>query len=240
MSSWKLLNNIMTNTEDSEFFQNQPKTESERGTKDSEEKKQNRKIDVSLWVSGVALLISLLQFIFSTPFYLDYYNKSSFEVTEGEPSVRGEIFTTSYFIKNTSKNTVNNIELVFQLLRSDTLQIIAGLATKIVCKENGPVLKNCFISIDKLVPNENLGIIIDSELDSIIRYNTSFFSNAEMIRNELEDSLPVKMSDWKLEHLAFPSITLAKFDKGFGKITQQPIKETLMKLEKLKQERVRK
>ncbi len=224
----------MSDIENSELAQTPPDRESEARSEAIEEKKQNRKIDISLWVSGVALFIALLQFIFSTPFYLDYYNKASFEVTEETPSVRGKIFTTSYFIKNTSKNTVNNIELVFQLLGSDSLQLIPSLDAKIVFKENGPHLKNCFITIDKLVPNENLGIIIDSELDSVIRYNTSFFSDAKVIKDELEDSLPIKISNFELEYLAFPSISRAKFEKGFAKITQQPIKETLLKLEKLK------
>src|SRR5687767_9649149 len=68
------------------------------------EKKQNRKIDISLILSILALLITALQFVVTTPFFTDYYYKSSFEIEETYPYLNGHSVTSNFLIKNTSKN----------------------------------------------------------------------------------------------------------------------------------------
>lgn len=205
-----------------------------------EEKRQNRKIDISLILSIAALLVALLQFIISSPFFIDYYYKANFEIVEEPPMVRGKTYTTIYIIQNPSKNTVNNIEVSIQMMAKDIIQSIPGRLIQFNFEENGPNLKNCFFSIDKLVPNESFAITIDSDIDSTIYYNSDFFKNARIVGNELEDSSLIKMKDWKLEHMMFPNIIQAKFDKGFATIKRQPIQETLVKLEKLKRDTIRK
>lgn len=234
------MSDTISNKDSEEIQVEESATTSEKKAELLEERKQNRKIDISLILSIAALLVAAFQLVVSSPFFTDYYYKASFEVNEEPPSVRSKIFTSTYLVKNTSKNTVNNIDISFQLLASAFIQIIPSRNNQIIFKENGPHLKNGFLSIDKLVPNESFVITIDSELDSVIYYNSSFFKNAKLIKNELEDTSLVKISDWKLENIAFPTLSQAKFDKGFAKITRQPIKETLIKLEKLKQNSNRK
>jgi hypothetical protein len=233
------MSDILPNMENKEVQAEEP-ISPEKKAELLEEKKQNRKIDISLILSIAALVISLFQLIVSSPFFIDYYYKASFEVIEEPPSVRSKIFTSAYLVKNTSRNTVNNIEISLQLLASDSVQIIPSRNVQLTFKENGPHLKNGFLSIDKLVPNESFLITIDSELDSVIYYNSSFLKNATLIKNELQDSSLLKISDWKLDYIAFPTLGEAKFDKGFAKIIRQPIKETMIKLEKLKHDSIRK
>jgi len=55
-----------------------------------QEKKQNRKIDISLVISTLALIITTFQFIVTTPFFTDYYYDSSFEVEETFPYLNGQ------------------------------------------------------------------------------------------------------------------------------------------------------
>jgi hypothetical protein len=185
------------------------------------EKKQNTKIDISLIISGLALLITALQFIVTTPFFTDFYYQTSFEVEENLPLLHDNDLTSIFLVKNTSQNTVNNIELGIQILANDKVQITPNRNIQINFKENGPKLKDCFFTIDKLVPGENIFVVISSNYDSIKKYNTDFLDNSKPLTNDLTKDKPFKTGN-KSKYLSFPNIFVAKFDKGFGKITRLP------------------
>jgi hypothetical protein len=186
-----------------------------------EEKKQNRKIDTSLLLSILALLVSILQFVVTTPFFTDFYYKASFEIEETYPYLNENRVTSNFLIKNTSKNMVNNIEVGLQILATDIVQITPNRNIQLTFKENGPNLKDCFFTIDKLVPNETVFVLVNSRFDSLMRYNKDFLAGGTPVQNEL-DTNSNKRDKIQSEHLLFPNVLLAKFDKGFGKVIRLP------------------
>gem|GEM_PF-4909078 len=134
--------------------------------------------------------------------------------------------TSNFVIKNTSKNTVNSIEIGIQMLAGDVITIAPNRNIQLTYKENGPNLKDCFFTIDKLVPNENIFVLVHSNFDTLMRYNKDFLAGGAPIPNEL-DTNNTKPNGIESKHLLFPNILLAKFDKGFGKINRLP-KEILL------------
>lgn len=184
-------------------------------------KKQIGKIDVSLFLSIAALIIAALQFIVSTPFFNEYYFKTSFEIEESLPYINNNRVTTLFLISNTSKNTVNDVEIGVQMLADDKVQITQNSNLQMKFKENGPYFKNCFFVIDKLVPNEKRILSIHSNFDSLRQNNRGFFE----VGREIEKKYS-KSTSFKNFHL--PYIFIAKSDKGFASIKRQP-REVILK-----------
>ena len=188
--------------------------------KDIGEIKQNRKIDISLLFSICALIIATLQFIVSTPFFSNYYYRADYEVKELSPYLIDKTLITRYTIVNNSQNTVNAIEIGIQVLSKDIVQISPDNNINITCKDNGPDLKDCYIHIDKLVPEEEMDIIIQSNYDTLAYYLSSS-SKDKIVPNELMDDDSIYSlrapSDYNV-----PTIMFAKYDKGFAKIILCP------------------
>lgn len=178
-------------------------------------KKQIRKIDVSLFLSIAALIIAALQFIVSTPFFNEYYYKTSFEIEESLPYKNNNKVTTLFLISNTSKNTVNNVEIGVQMLADDKVQITQNSNLQMIFQENGPYFKNCFFVIDRLVPNEKRILSIHSNFDSLRQNNRGYFELGREIERNYHKSTNIK-------NFHLPYIFNAKSEKGFAIIKRQP------------------
>lgn len=158
--------------------------------------KKKRNINWALFIAIFALLISTLQFVISTPYFQEYYYKSTFVIQEALPVIDGRKCIINYRIFNPTKHTANNVEVCIQILRDDTLQIYTYDIKPY--SRIGGFFKDCYFKIDRLLPGEQILMSVYSNIDSLNCYNKKL---------ELEPNV----------YLEFPNISLAKFDRGFGK-----------------------
>ena len=181
--------------------------------------RKNRKENITLAIALIALLISLLQFIFTSPFFIDFYNRTGFSVVEKLPFLREKNITLNYQISNSSDKTVKDIEIVIQVLKSDYIQILPFQNSVISEKENGPHFKYVTIKINTLVKNESLFLLIDTNSDSLKYYNSDFIDRATILKNENDsgikwDTINIRNS----KYLLFPSVVYAKHENGESNI----------------------
>ncbi|RYY85983.1 MAG: hypothetical protein EOO15_15645 [Chitinophagaceae bacterium] len=160
----------------------------------------------------------------------DFYNKASFSVIELNPMLNGNAYSTHYLITNESTNAATNIEVAFQVLATDSVQLAFNQNLQLITKPNGPTFKDCNLKVDRLVPKEGIVIMIHSKADSIKYYNTKFSENVTIIPNEA-------MAQTSKHHspllIKFPHVTFAKFDKGFGEIHELPRVKLLSIIDKI-------
>ncbi len=154
-------------------------------------------INWALLIAILALLVSALQFFVSTPYFEEYYYKSSFVIQKSAPITNGKECVINYRIFNPTKHAAHNVEVCIQILRDDTLQIYT-YDIKPYSRSSG-FFKDCYFKIDHLLPNEQILMSVYSDIDSMNCYNRK-----------------IKLSP--NFYLQFPNISLAKFDKGFGLI----------------------
>ncbi|MCP9752785.1 hypothetical protein [Ferruginibacter sp. HRS2-29] len=138
----------------------------------------------------------------------------------------------TYKIVNNSSNTVNHIELDLQLLPNDSMEIYPKFHAKVITDESSIGIRYTNVRLEQLVPNEGALIIIRSKISEVIKNNSQFLEDAKLIRIG-KDSVFIFSFNAKSEYLVYPSIQ-GKFDKGFGNIKRQPIKDIFNKLEELK------
>ncbi len=188
------------------------------------EKNQNNKINVSLILSILALIVAIVQLVVTTPYFTERYYKSSLDIVEIEPTISNQDYTTNYLVTNQSKNTVNNIEINIQMLVGDQIQLAPNGNIDFTYKENGPFFKDCYFKIEKLVPKENILVMIHSNRDSLVYYNRAFKTKGKSLIN---DSSITDENEGKEDYLTFPNISLAKFDKGVARIVRMPIEKRI-------------
>ena len=193
------------------------------------EKKQNRKIDISLILSIAAILVSLIQVVISSPFFTDFYYKSYFEIEEEDPYLIRNNYITMYSVTNPSKNTVNNIEISIEVLKNDTVEVTPNNNIDISFKEQGPA-KSCYFKIDKLVSNEEIVIIIHTNADSL-KHMYSILSGKPVAILSLADSVDNDSNNNEViegfADIKYPQILFAKHDKGSAKIKELKRKQIL-------------
>lgn len=170
-----------------------------------------KKVNISLIISITAILISGIQLVLTSPFFLDAYNKPSVSVYENyhELSRDGNTVTFVYQILNNGKKPAKNINIRFYSFKKDVIQFIPNEAIKINSDLEDIPIANHSYQIKNLVPNESYYLFIYSDAH-------------ELKKNMGLDTLEAGEKYKKPGLFMTPYLEMVKTEQGFADIYRQP------------------
>lgn len=170
-----------------------------------------KKINLSLIISVAALIISAIQLIFTSPYFLDSYNKPSITATEKPQylSKDGKTATFVFEIFNNGRNTAENVNLRFRCFAKDEIQFMPSEVTEIKSDEEGIPIRNYTYEIKSLVPGESYILFIYSDAKRLAEYLNL-------------DILEINKKYKKPELFMGPFLEMVKSEKGFADIKRLP------------------
>ena len=131
-------------------------------------KAKRKKINLPLYLSVIAILISLGQLIFTIPVVLKYFEKVELKVIEYELAKKkdDDFVRTSFLIVNTGKNTARNVELHLRLLKDDKILFVPEVFNLVKDDTKGGIAKNIIYECDEIVPGEKVRFFVFSKSSS--------------------------------------------------------------------------
>jgi hypothetical protein len=166
-----------------------------------------KKINLSFFISIAALIISVIQLVFTSPYFLDAYNKPSIIATEKTQylSTDGKTANFVFEIFNSGRNTAENVNLRFRCFEKDKIQFMPSEVTEIKSDKEGIPIRNHTYEIKSLVPGESYILFIYSDAKRLAEYLNL-------------DSLEVSKKYEKPELFIGPFLEMVKSEKGFANI----------------------
>lgn len=116
---------------------------------------------IAIGISVVALIVSIINTILTSPVIISLYSKPDISVVEVNREIDGDTFRTMFIAKNEGLSTAKSVELVLNVHAKDIVQTMQGFTGVMTEKPNGPPLKTVTLKTDYLAPNDSL--VADSE-----------------------------------------------------------------------------
>ena len=129
-----------------------------------------KKVNLSLIIAILALIVSGIQLIISSPQYLDSYNTPKLLVEEYyRLDTISSTITTTYYITNSSHKTAENIQIRLRGWNDDYFQFLPNIATLV--KDDKPdkgeiPIVNYTYLIENLVPKEYVILIMSTSIEN--------------------------------------------------------------------------
>ena len=141
--------------------------------KEKSKKGRKHKVNISLFLSIVAILVSMGQLIFDNPYFLKNFNKVELTATElgisKEPA--SDKIESSFIVENIGRNTAQDVEIQLRVLKDSKVIIMPNTFTL----ENPSVpetpVKNLIYKCDAVVPGEKIRIYVLSDFEDYLNIN---------------------------------------------------------------------
>lgn len=140
----------------------------------SKKKKKNSKVNISLVLSVLAIVISSGQLIISSPFFMKYYNSTELIAVENSIAKHplSNRIESVFLIKNIGENSAKEIELSLRTLHNDYVRFVPPDVFELAKSEKiDPVLPDLKYKCKSLVPNEEVRIIVSSSFEEYLLSN---------------------------------------------------------------------
>ena len=150
------------------------KSKKDKNKKTQDSNGKDKKTNLPLILSVLAILISLGQLIFTIPIVLRYFDRVEIQATElglSKPTDKNYI-QSSFLIRNNGKNTAENVELHLRILKGDNVLFIPEVFRLSKDDKKNGIAKNLIYKCDELVPGENVRIYVYSDFDNYLRINS--------------------------------------------------------------------
>ncbi|XMO87593.1 hypothetical protein AAFN75_04760 [Algibacter sp. AS12] len=133
-----------------------------------------KKSNLPLYLSLVAIAISFGQLIFTIPIVLKYFDQveiQAYELGIAKPADKDYV-QSSYIIRNTGNNTAKNVELHLRILKGDNVLFIPEVFRISKDDNKGGITKNLIYKCDELVPGESVRIHVFSDFKNYLTTNS--------------------------------------------------------------------
>jgi hypothetical protein len=112
------------------------------------------KLDASTTIAIVALALSVLQFIFNTPIFVDFYLKPKISISGSATPLGSDQRLGSFTLTNSGEKSATNVEVGLTVGSGDVVKIMPNIKATIIEEEEAPLFKNVRIEIPKLNSGE--------------------------------------------------------------------------------------
>lgn len=140
----------------------------------SKKKKKNRKIklNISVLLSVIALIVSVVHAYYSMPFVLKQFEKVELKAMEIEFSKPKDldILNTYFIITNTGSNTAKNVELQIRTFNEDWVIFNPDIFELVKGENTSAPIKNLIYRCDAIVPNETVKVFIKSKYSNYLDF----------------------------------------------------------------------
>jgi hypothetical protein len=154
--------------------------------------KLTRNEKITLRLSVTALIISVLQFGFSIPIISQYFYSSEIVAFQPKNEVLNDKFIRVFYVKNEGNKAAENLFINFKCVKNDSITTLPKLDIEMKSEKDGEPLKNVSIHVKRLLPNEQIIFLVQTDSTTIKINSTS--------------------------NIRFPFIETIKDDDGFGKV----------------------
>lgn len=167
--------------------------------------------DVATTLSIIAIVLSGVQFILTTPVLTEFYLAPELVVTGSGSSTDAKAMGGVFRLTNEGRAAANNVQLGLTLEEHQRISIMPNINAKIVPEEKSIFIKNVRIEIPKLTPKETVMIIVVSG------------HNGEQLRPDVAKFF-VESGVREI-----PMVSFIKSDEGFGKNLTKSVDFELLK-----------
>ncbi len=154
-----------------------------------ESNKKEKKSNLPLVLSILAILISLGQLIFTVPVVLKYFDKVELKAVEFdiEKPIDDDYVRTSFVIINTGDNTAENVELHLRVLKNDKILFVPEVFNLTKDDTKGGIARNLIFKCEELVPGEKVRFFVHSDFSEYLKTNSidTLYFNKPVTRPEL-------------------------------------------------------
>ncbi len=154
-----------------------------------ESNKKEKKSNLPLVLSILAILISLGQLIFTVPVVLKYFDKVELKAVEFdiEKPIDDDYVRTSFMIINTGDNTAENVELHLRVLKNDKILFVPEVFNLTKDDTKGGIARNLIFKCEELVPGEKVRFFVHSDFSEYLKTNSidTLYFNKPVTRPEL-------------------------------------------------------
>lgn len=151
----------------------------------------------TLIIASIALLLTLLQFIFSIPCVSNLLYSPNIIGERLDDKCSNRIFESTFLIKNSGNKIANNLMVNMTISKKSKVQIIPNTLYEIKERKNGEPLQDIIVKATHFIPNENILIIVYTDSSSFYKMKAD------------NDSIVI------------PMLGIIKHDDGFGKILKK-------------------
>lgn len=166
------------------------------------------KFDVSTTIAIVALALSVLQFVFNTPIFVDYYLKPKISISGSSTPLDTKLRVANFKLTNNGEKSATNVEVGLTVGSGDVVKIMPNIKSTIIEEEDAPLFKNVRIEIPKLNAGE------------VVLISTFQVDPSKALRPDIREHFK------KSGITSFPVIGFLRSDQGTGNIltTQVSVK----------------
>lgn len=159
---------------------------------------------IAIGVSVIALLVSVINTILTSPVIIDLYSKPDISVVETNRELDGDTFRTMFIVKNEGSSTAKNVELVLNTHAKDIVQTMQGFTGEMIEKPNGPPFKTVTLKVNYLPPNDSFIVLLTGSKESLVSTAKAY---------NMEDGSP--------SNLTIPNAVSIRSERSIGNIYNQ-------------------
>ena len=159
---------------------------------------------IAIGVSVIALLVSVINIILTSPVIIDLYSKPDISVMETNRELAGDTFRTMFIVNNEGSSTANNVELVLNAHAKDIVQTIQGFTGEMMEKPNGPSFKTVTLKVNYLPPNDSFVVLLTGSKESLVSTADAY-----------------NMKDGSPSNLTIPNAVSIRSERTIGNIYNQ-------------------
>ena len=156
--------------------------------------------DTATTLSIIAIVLTLIQLVLSTPVLTEFYLTPDLVITGGGEKPDAKVLMGVFEVENRGRASAKNVQIGFMMEEHQRLSIVPNINAKIV-QQDEPIFftKNVRIEIPKLTPKEKVRVMIypGSGLEQLRSDLAKFFMEAGLKE--------------------FPAVSFIKSDEGDGK-----------------------
>ncbi|KUJ75284.1 hypothetical protein AVO42_08095 [Thiomicrospira sp. XS5] len=159
---------------------------------------------IAIGVSVIALLVSVINTILTSPVIINLYSKPDISVVETNRELDGDTFRTMFIVKNKGSSTAKNVELVLNAYAKDIVQTMQGFTGEMIEKPNGPHFKTATLKVNYLPPNDSFIVLLTGRKESLVSISKAY---------NMKDSSPL--------NLTIPNAVSIRSERSIGNIYNQ-------------------
>ena len=171
--------------------------------------------DTATTLSIIAIAVSVLQFLLTTPVLTQFYMTPELIVTGGGSSPDAQTLAGSFRLTSEGRALANNVQIALTLQEHQRIQVMPNVNATIVHDEKAAVIKNVRVEIPKVLSKEQIMIIIWPG------------PNLERLRPGLAKAF------MELGVREIPMVSFVKSDEGFGKNLTAGVERQLLDMSDL-------
>lgn len=117
--------------------------------------------DTAITVAILSLVLSLTQFLLTTPIFVNFYFQPDLKISGVGSSLDSETLIGTFVLRNEGGSPAKNIEVGFVLQENQRISIMPKIKSNIVVTDDNPVfIKNVRLDIEQLNSGEEVLILI--------------------------------------------------------------------------------